>query len=743
MISQAVLNIYNGFMMVNQELLKRYPVRFMTAVDNAFFVSTYEKSIKRQMINELYDKGLRGVALRTAVNEALYGTDNQMSTAAAEALAEMKDVGIEFFDKRALAEYILGKQISKELKAAINGLANLGPNASLPPLAQLSSMMQDETLAPLISSAILAADPEILKDRSLWSDSARIAVREIIHSRTIPANISDRAIKQSEYLTLKNTPEGVFGVMAAVTSMAVNTAPFLRFLVPYVNVPFNIANMFLDWFPLTSAARAYGLTPSSWLPPSLMQRFGVKPSSYKQTTAARYGLEYDPQLHAEQKIKAAYSAAIFTMSAMYFIGKALGDDEEEEGVAITGGLFNVPYDKAGKTQRPYTVNLFGEEFSYENTPLFLTFAFIGNFCDTIRELKGQNETNEKVEFSDTFQNMWTAGSYTAVSMFDALPIAGLEGILSIFTTRQKNVGTMSVSEKAALSTAQGLIKSLLTPVPILGNNFVKQMEQFYDPRKYTNDVFNLESFIARATGHVIVNTLDDDSLVMRDYLGREVVQYPGARNIKTLEISEKTEIDKYIYGNNLNFIPVSKNAEIVAINKGEDGIEKHSVIPLKDDVNLFNKAYTHGGVIMRTFLEEFLPLLKSLDDPLLERAIITSANEHQHGYVLNELEKIVMTQTSESLIGVPISENLNSAFSGWGSGRVLADGISKISDEGSILDMLRDISKSPESVKDAKIRNLRAVLKVKTKSEQQMEKIQKAAAKYNKNVNISQMELDK
>jgi len=743
MISQAVLNIYNGFMMVNQELLKRYPVRFMTAVDNAFFVSTYEKSIKRQMINELYDKGLRGVALRTAVNEALYGTDNQVSTAAAEALAEMKDVGIEFFDKRALAEYILGKQISKELKAAINGLANLGPNASLPPLAQLSSMMQDETLAPLISSAILAADPEILKDRSLWSDSARIAVREIIHSRTIPANISDRAIKQSEYLTLKNTPEGVFGVMAAVTSMAVNTAPFLRFLVPYVNVPFNIANMFLDWFPLTSAARAYGLTPSSWLPPSLMQRFGVKPSSYKQTTAARYGLEYDPQLHAEQKIKAAYSAAIFTMSAMYFIGKALGDDEEEEGVAITGGLFNVPYDKAGKTQRPYTVNLFGEEFSYENTPLFLTFAFIGNFCDTIRELKGQNETNEKVEFSDTFQNMWTAGSYTAVSMFDALPIAGLEGILSIFTTRQKNVGTMSVSEKAALSTAQGLIKSLLTPVPILGNNFVKQMEQFYDPRKYTNDVFNLESFIARATGHVIVNTLDDDSLVMRDYLGREVVQYPGARNIKTLEISEKTEIDKYIYGNNLNFIPVSKNAEIVAINKGEDGIEKHSVIPLKDDVNLFNKAYTHGGVIMRTFLEEFLPLLKSLDDPLLERAIITSANEHQHGYVLNELEKIVMTQTSESLIGVPISENLNSAFSGWGSGRVLADGISKISDEGSILDMLRDISKSPESVKDAKIRNLRAVLKVKTKSEQQMEKIQKAAAKYNKNVNISQMELDK
>jgi hypothetical protein len=653
----------------------------------------------------------------------------------------MKDVGIEFFDKRALADYIVGKQISRELKAAINGLAGLGPNATLPPLAQLASMMQDETLAPLISSAILAADPDILSDRSLWTDSARIAVREIIHSKNIPANISDRATKQSEYLTLKNTPEGIFGVMAAVTSMAVNTAPFLRFLVPYVNVPFNIANMFLDWFPLTSAARAYGLTPSSWLPPSLMQRFGVKPSSYRENISAKYGLEYDPQRHAEQKIKAAYSAAIFTTAAMYFIGKALGDDEEEEGVGITGGLFNVPYDKAGKNQRPYTINIMGEEFSYENTPLFLTFAFIGNMCDNIRDMKAQNMTNEDVEASDTFQGMWAAGSYTAVSMFDALPISGLEGILSIFTTRQKGVGNLSVSEKAALTSAQGLIKSLLTPVPILGNNLVKQVEQFYDPRKYTSDVFDAESFLARATGHVIINTLDDDALVMRDYLGREVVQYPGARNIKTLEISEKTEIDKYIYGNNLNFIPVKKDGEITIITKDENGKDVYALVPLKDDVDLFNKAYTHGGVIMRKFLEEFLPMLKDLDDPLLERALIKSANEFQREYVIKSLERSIFTQPAPGLNGTPVSEDLNTAFRKWGAGSVLADGRSKISENGSLLDMLRDINRSPESVKDAKIRNLRAALKVKTKSEQMEEKIKNTAAKYNKNVNKSQMKL--
>jgi hypothetical protein len=158
-------------------------------------------------------------------------------------------------------------------------------------------------------------------------------------------------------------------------------------------------------------------------------------------------------------------------------------------------------------------------------------------------------------------------------------------------------------------------------------------------------------------------------------------------------------------------------------------------------VDLFNKAYTHGGVIMRKFLEEFMPMLKDLDDPLLERALINSANEFQRNYVVDALEESIFTQPAEGLNGTPVSEDLNTAFRRWGAGRVLADGRSKIAENGSLLDMLRDINRSPESVKEAKIRNLRAALKVKTRSEQMEEKIKNTAAKYNKNVNKSEMKL--
>jgi len=732
----AVRNLFNGFMLLNQAFLKYFPVRFMTAVDNAFYQATYEKSIRRQYINELYEQGLRGKALRDAVYEAMHGTDTDVQTAAQEAYAEMVDAQIPFFDNQKLADYILAKQLSGEIKAAINSAIGAGSGTSpLPPLAELMNMLGSETTGPLMSAALIQADPSILAERSLWSTAAKVAVREIIHSRSIPEHIADRASRQSMYVTLKNTPEGFLGVIAAVTSMAVNTFAPIRFLVPYVNVPFNIANMFLDWFPLTSVPRAAGLSLSRMFGPTFLQRFGVKPSSYSEGTAVQYGLEYDPVMHQEQKVRAMYSTLIGISTFAYYVSKALGDDEEEEGPAITGGLFNVRYDRAGKTQKPYTIKIFGEEFSYENTPLYLVLASVGNTCDIIRQLKAEGAEQGGVSFDALISNSLTSMTYTALSLFDALPISGLEGIMGILSSREKGAASMGLKEKALLRTAQGLIKSLLTPVPIVGNNFVKQLEQFNDPRKYVNDVYDPEVFLARATGHVLINTLSDGSLVMRDYLGREVVQYPGARNIKTLEIAEKSDIDRYIYSKHLNFIPVSKDSEVAVIAKGPNGRESGTLVKLTDDVQLFNEAYTAGGTIMRKYLGEFLPLLKSLNDTQLEREIINQANEWQRKYVIEKIEDAEFSKTKEGFKASSIPDDISVVFSGWGRNREYADGVTRISENGSILNILRDINKSPVSARESKLRDLRAVLNVKTESERVRDKIREEAERRNLNVN--------
>jgi hypothetical protein len=735
-----MLNIWNGFMMVNQEFLKRFPNRFMTAVDNAFFQNNFERSIRRQTINEEYNKGLRGKDLRKAVNDKLYGTDSQLETVANMVKSEMDDVGLPFFNQRALADYIILKQLKGDAKAMINILANQSTSSALPNAAQLTEMMQNPLQGPMITAAVMQSDPDIINNRALWSSEAKVAVREAVVSQNVTENISDRARKQSEYLTLKNTPEGMLGVVAATMSMGVNAVPPLRFLVPYVNVPFNIANMFLDWFPLTSAARAYGLNVSNMMPKSFLQRFGVEPTSKTEKAAVKFGLEYDPILHSEQKTRAMYSAVITASALMYFVGKALSDDEEEEGAAITGGLFGIPYDKLGKNQKPYTVKMFGEEFSYENTPLFLVLSSIGNTCDVIRELKASDETGKPIKIENALTHTGAVVQYTMMSMFEALPINGLQGITEIFYQR-KGTSAMPTSQKALLQSSQGLIKSLLTPVPILGNNLVKQMEQFYDPRRYVNDVFDPEVFLARATGHVIINTLSDGAIVMRDYLGREVVQYPGARNIKSLEITEKSEIDKYIYANNFNFIPVSKEGQVIMIEKDENGRDTVVKVALKDDVEMFNTAYTIGGEIMRNYLDEFMPTIRSVNDKMLEKALIHSANDYQKNYVLESMRKSAFDANVMGQQVQPISKNMDDVFRGWGANKTLADGSSYIDESSSVVEQLRLLKATTNPAqRKAVIADIRAALGVKTEQEKLKEEVRKAGEKYNQDVNIENLQ---
>jgi hypothetical protein len=295
---------------------------------------------------------------------------------------------------------------------------------------------------------------------------------------------------------------------------------------------------------------------------------------------------------------------------------------------------------------------------------------------------------------------------------------------------------MPTSSKAALRSAQGLIKSLLTPVPLLGNNLVKQMEQFYDPRRYVNDVFDPETFFARATGHVIINTLSDGSLVMKDYLGREVVQYPGSRNIKSLEITEKSDIDKYIYANNFNFTPVSKDGEILIV-ENQKNVSK---VQLKDDVDLFNKAYTHGGNIMRTYLEEFLPTIKGLNDKMLEKALIHGANEHQKKYVIEKMREGAYKKGVQGAEVADVPENIDDAFRGWGANKKLSDGVSYIDEEGSVVNLLRYLKIAKGAEKELTLLNLRAALGVKTEAEALKEKVRELSEKYNQDVNIESMQ---
>jgi len=737
---QALANLYNGFMMVNQFLIKMYPTRFMNATDNAFFQGNFEKSIRRQTINEFYERGLRGRALRDAVNQVLYGTNWDIKDAAALVKSEMDSVGIPFFDKDALSTYVALKQFSSEFKNAVRAALSLDSSESIPSMASLQQMMsQDPSIAPLLTEAIIMSDPRILSMTELMTPEARSAIREYHVNMNVSESIVDRAYRQSEYLTLKNQPEGVLGVFAGFTGSAVGSIPLLRFLVPYVNVPFNIANMMLDWFPLTSIPRAYGISISSFLTDATLARYNVRPSSQAQAVAQRYGLEYDPVINSEQKTRALYSTLLTVGMGIHFIGKAMGDDEDEEGPAITGGLFNVKYQEAGKTQIPYRVKMFGEEFSYENTPLFLVFSSIGNLCDIIRARKSEiNEDDSRVK--NAVYNTMLALQYTMQSFTEALPIEGLQ----IFTEASyKSRGTESLSsiEKGYMKTSQSIIRALLTPVPLLGNNLVKQVEQMFDPKKYLDEPYDPESFIARATGHNVVNTLDDGSIVMKDYLGRDVMKLPGSRNIVSLDVAEKSDIDRYIYANHFNFIPASVDTKTFLYDDTDPNVTKLEVVALKDNKELFDYAYSKGGQIMNAYLSKYLDVIKGLGDKPLEKALVIEANKYQREYVKKGMEKAVLENK-----GLPLEEDviidIDEAFKGWGSGKMFLDGSTQFDENGSILSLLDELSNakySPQRI--SIISELKNLLGVMSGADADAKRFKEKIEKYNLNVNTENIQM--
>ena len=80
-------------------------------------------------------------------------------------------------------------------------------------------------------------------------------------------------------------------------------------------------------------------------------------------------------------------------------------------------------------------------------------------------------------------------------------------------------------------------------------------------------------------------------------------------------------------------------------------------------------------------------------------------------------------------------------FAGWGKNRTYADGITRISSTGSILALLRQAKNAPPNAREGVLRDLKAVLKVKTEAERVQEKIKEAAAARNRNVNNLNIEL--
>ena len=188
-----------------------------------------------------------------------------------------------------------------------------------------------------------------------------------IMEQSRPEAIKEQAIQWSKRALLTNKPEGSMGAVAeALTNLGQKVVP-VKFLVPFVNVPLNIVNAFIDKGP-----------------------FG-----YIRATRGKRGLfmpkelevEMTPDQIQEAYIKATnYTTAIIGIAALTQMKYTDEDGNERPLLQVTGALTG-DYKKndtlkKGANLEPYTIYFMGERvFSYKYTPWAPAFAPVGYWRD--------------------------------------------------------------------------------------------------------------------------------------------------------------------------------------------------------------------------------------------------------------------------------------------------------------------------------------------------------------------------
>lgn len=272
---------------------------------------------------------------------------------------------------------------------------------------------------------------------------------EILEQQITDPRVGMQADRFASRGTFNYPPEGLLGILAQGVNLIGTKFPPFRFIVPFTNIVSNVINQQLDYTPL-GILRAARVSPT-----------GIVNKVFQNELAKEY-------THSNRE-SGNLALKGFLGTALWFtIANALWWDEDDDTPNITG---RGPQNPGEYTQwlsqgnKPYTVRIRGEWYSYQYTPIALVLTTLGNAADA---LKYGNVKDKKV-------------IEQVQSAIEAMPSAFLEmsflkGMAEFVTSMSDEKRTGSYFERFKTRTAASFAPRILG-----------QIDRAMDPTIYRSD----------------------------------------------------------------------------------------------------------------------------------------------------------------------------------------------------------------------------------------------------------------
>jgi len=206
--------------------------------------------------------------------------------------------------------------------------------------------------------------------------------------------------------TMTEPPKGLLGFVSKMLSIAGRKVPPFKLVVPFAQIPFNIANATLNYTPMGFARGRFGWVEGN--------PFDKQPLHFEKV---------DPTERKMLYVKAAIGSLLLAAGLAYATMRRRGDKGQHDFDVSGTGPLDLKKMEQMKDEGwlPHSVKVGNTYLSYEETPVAYPMGIIGNYLDAVR----YNHANEK----DMTGRMWTAMSTSTSTLTDMTVLSSLHDFL--------------------------------------------------------------------------------------------------------------------------------------------------------------------------------------------------------------------------------------------------------------------------------------------------------------------------
>lgn len=289
----------------------------------------------------------------------------------------------------------------------------------------------------------------------LTGDVASRRASEILEAQRPPL-IMENARDFALLGTFNNDPYGVLGAMTQAWAGFAERVPAAKLVIPFTRIVANVTNSAFNWTPVGTyrAGRAQGFK-------ILVGR--------EDNTGLLYGKPVsDPAAIGDLYARSAIGTVALTGLAMAASQYIL---DKNPAFMVTGSGPNNPDQRELLKEAgwiPYSIKVGDHYYSYADKPLALGLSIVGHYLDAMRYRKlGQQDALNRAAFA------------VGASADVVLNSSWLQGLSSIFSQASRD--SVKTPLKGIPSQALKTASSFVVP------NALRQIDEFFDPTKYTAD----------------------------------------------------------------------------------------------------------------------------------------------------------------------------------------------------------------------------------------------------------------